>query len=291
MSLNKFQVKYNSKNKFFKELNGLKKDDYVKVQNVNEGGEQADTIYVPDFSKYPKWPYENFNDFDETEMPTNQPMQPIQGNRPTPINQPMQGNRPMPINQPMQGNQPMPINQPMQGNRPMQGNQPTQQMPPMGQQPYPVFYRNPYVPVGRERISSGYSRTSHDRDMRLMRGLYGDVNKIIYPIVVQVLNGYEYDGSPIYSEEIDRETMAQLVDRVLTRAGEVSDNVQEAMLEEQYGDTLDYYFDWNKENLLKAAIESILLNEIFQIRRPYYRKVRNRYRYEDGLYRGINYTY
>ncbi len=127
--------------------------------------------------------------------------------------------------------------------------------------------------------------------MKLLRELYSDVNKVIYPVVAQVLNEYEYDGSPIYGEEIDRETLAQLVDRVLRKGGEISDNVQETMLEEQYGDIPEYYFEWNRENLLRATIESILLNEIFQIRRPYYRKVRNRYRYEDGLYRGINYSY
>jgi len=149
--------------------------------------------------------------------------------------------------------------------------------------------RNPYVPVGRERMSSGYSNTTLEHDFELMRLLYTNINKTLYPIIVEVLDEYEYDGSPIYEQGIDRETIAQLVDRVLRRGSELSDDLQEAMLDEQNTQALEYRFDWNRGTLLEAAVEALLLNEIFGIRRPYYRKTRERYKYSDGLYNGINY--
>ena len=130
-----------------------------------------------------------------------------------------------------------------------------------------------------------------------MRQLYSSISQAIYPIVVEVLNEYEYDGSPVYSYEIDRETIAQLVDRVISRGNEILDDVQETILDEN-NNFESYSMDWNRENLLKSIVESLLLNEIFIIRRPYYRQVRNNYRnnynnsvnpYPSNMYSPINY--
>ena len=282
MSSNNFQVKYNVKSRVFKNLASSKNDESVKSQNMDMSESEIGTIYAPDFSKYPRWPYEPYGDFQEPmeEMPLRQPV-PIPPTdsmpsvRPTPPVNFMPSVRPAPPANSMPSARPVPPVNSMPSARPAP---PVNSMP----EPYPFLYRNPYVPVGRERISSGYSRTTQNRDMRLLNLLYTDINKAIYPIV---------DGSPIYEEEIDRETMAQLVDRVLRKAGEVSDEVQETILDSQNEISLEYAFEWNKENLLNAVVESILLNEIFGVRRPYYRMTRDRYRYMGGVYNGINYYY
>jgi len=284
------KIKYNSKSKFLKN-----QENSVNTQNTNEN--MPESIYSPNFEQYPMWPYEtreNFNNTPYEQMPDmNMPSYMPPYNQPA-YNRPNYDqpncNRPE-CNQPAY-NQPN-YNQPMY-NRPSY-NQPTYEQP-YCQQPYnyspgyqsPII-RNPYVPVGRERISSGYSRTTQGHDKELMRQLYKDINKALYPIVMEVLNEYEYDGSPIYQEEIDQETIAQLIDRVLKRAAETSDDVQEVMLSEQNPHACEYMYEWNSQNLLNAAIEALLLNEIFGTRRPNYRRVRNRYNYNNGIYDGINY--
>ena len=121
-----------------------------------------------------------------------------------------------------------------------------------------------------------------------MKQLYTGINKALYPVVSEVLNEYEYDGSPIYEEELDRESLAQLVDRVIRRAAELSDNSQEAMLDMGDNISAEYGVEWNRSNMMYAIVESLLLAEIFGVRRPNYRKVRARYRYDNGMYNGIN---
>ncbi len=295
------KVKYNLKSELLKNQFN-KKETFVNIQQ-NTDENTPESIYSPNFEQYPMWPYETNEDFENNpyeQQPDNNM------NTPTytpPYNQPAYN---LPSNQPAY-NQPtynLPSNQPAYNqptyNRP--SNQPAYNrspyIPPYSQPAYnPPFYygtpivRNPYVPVGRERISSGYSRTTLGLDRELMRVLYKDINKTLYPVIVEVLNEYEYDGSPIYEENIDPETISQLVDRVLRRAGEISDNIQEIMLNDQnisFSET-EYMPEWDSTNLLKAAVESILLHEIFEVRRPYYRKVRSRYNYNNGVYNGINY--
>ena len=60
---------------------------------------------------------------------------------------------------------------------------------------------------------------SAQRDALLMKKLYTELNKSLLPIVEEVLDMYEYVDSPIYySEGIDRETIAQLVARIIEAA-------------------------------------------------------------------------
>lgn len=254
MTARNIKVRYNMKSELLRNLIGNKRN-FIKAQNTNEN--IPEPIYSPDFEQYPRWSYENEYDF---------------------FNNPYNQLPNMNVPQNQIPNQP-PYNQPSYNN-------------PMYNQPYnqfPLLYRNPYVPVGRERISRGYSQTTYEHDKSLLKLLYANINRELYPIIQDVLNEYEYDGSPIYAKEIDRETIAQLIDRVLNHAGDVSDNVQEVMLDEQSQIIEEYIFEWNRQNLLKSVIELILLNEIFEVRRPNYRRVRNRYNYNNGVYDGINY--
>ena len=258
------KIKYNLKSQLLKDQVD-KKETFLNIQQ-NMNNNMPEYIYSPDFGKYPMWPYETDEDF-----------------KGTPYEQLPDNNMNPPTYAP-------PYNLPAY-------NQPAY-IPPYNQPYYnPPFYygtpiiRNPYVPIGRERISSGYSRTNQGSDRELMYLLYRDINKLLYPLIVGILNEYEYDGSPIYEENIDIETISQLIDRVLRRAGEVSNDIEEVLLNDQnytFSET-SYMPEWDSINLLKSSIEALLLYEIFEIRRPYYRKVRSRYNYENGTYGGINY--
>ena len=142
------------------------------------------------------------------------------------------------------------------------------------------------------RISSGYNDTDFETDMELMRLLYSNINKWMYPVIIEVLNEYEYDGSPIFSDQIDKETIAQMTDRVLVRASERFDEAQEIILDSYDIENNDRSgLVWGRQPLLRAIAESLLLNDIFGIRRPRFRKMRNNYRYSHGRYGGLNYYY
>lgn len=122
----------------------------------------------------------------------------------------------------------------------------------------------PRVPIFE--FEEGYSR---DREMELMRKLYTEINTFLYPFVIDALNEYEFIGSPIYSPMgIDRETISQIVDRVINLAEESLDQVGEAKNDR----TGNYLREWDRWGLLRASVESLVLNDIFGIRRPAYFK-------------------
>ncbi|MDO4300060.1 MAG: hypothetical protein Q4D26_01570 [Clostridia bacterium] len=120
------------------------------------------------------------------------------------------------------------------------------------------------------------------RDIDLMKALYSSLNKLINKYVEKIVDEYEYIDSPIYAEDgIDRETLAQIVDRVIRLAEEELDDAQEISLETQQAGL------WNRRNLFKNAIEAIVLSEIFAVRRPNYRRIRANYVYNNGRYDGV----
>lgn len=136
---------------------------------------------------------------------------------------------------------------------------------------------------GRSQIVSPENRTDiPKRDIELMKALYSELNSIINKYVERVIDEYEYMESPIYDEQgIDRETLAQIVDRVIRLAEEEMDDAQEISLEAQQADV------WNRRNMFRNMIESIVLVEIFAVRRPNFRRVRGNYVYNNGRYDGV----
>lgn len=136
---------------------------------------------------------------------------------------------------------------------------------------------------GRSQIVSPENRTDiPKRDIELMKALYSDLNAIINKYVERVIDEYEYMESPIYDEQgIDRETLAQIVDRVIRLAEEEMDEAQEISLEAQQAVL------WNRRNMFRNMIESIVLIEIFAVRRPNFRRVRGNYVYNNGRYDGV----
>lgn len=121
----------------------------------------------------------------------------------------------------------------------------------------------------KEPKLSGDTGCINQREMELMRKSYSEINTFLYPFVVEVLEEFEYIGSPIYSPTgLDRETISQMVDRVINIAEENLDQVGEAKNER----TGNYLREWDRWGLLRSTVESLLLNDIFAIRRPNYFK-------------------
>lgn len=120
------------------------------------------------------------------------------------------------------------------------------------------------------------------RDMDIMKALYSDINKLISKYVEKIIDEYEYINSPIYDEKgIDRETLAQIVDNVIRLAEEEMDEAQEISLEMQEA------YLWSRRNMFKNLIQAIVLNEIFAVRRPNYRRIKGNYMYNNGRYDGV----
>ncbi len=259
MPFNNIELKYNSKNSFFKNTQKSQdNEDILKTQRINNP-------YPYDESdNYPRRPIENYNEYrsqyPETQLPPNPSNQ-------SPINQPTY-QQPTPYyTEPN-----MPYQQP---SRPYQPNMPYQQ--PNRQTPYyrkPDFYITPYIPQPTPLNNYGCNNAYFARDIELMHILYRDINKAIYNVVNEVLDEYSYNASPMYEEYIDRETVAQLTNQVMERMNKNFDDVQEIMLDEN-NYMSEYRTEWNSQTLLEALIEAILLTEIFTVRRPNYRKLTN----------------
>lgn len=106
-----------------------------------------------------------------------------------------------------------------------------------------------------------------DREIELMENLYSEINSFLYPFVIQVLDEYDFIGSPIYSVMgIDRETISQMVDRVLIIAEQNFDQVGEVKNER----TGNYLREWDRWGILRSNVESLILTSVFFKRRPEY---------------------
>ena len=136
-----------------------------------------------------------------------------------------------------------------------------------------------------------------------MKGTYVlcRINAFLYPYVAEELGRLEYSGSPVYDyalpprgsaqngtirdDELDREALSRIVESIYQNAVMADDEINEIMLDdnsETVGGT--------REELLKAAIESLVLTELFLTRRPFYRDTTDAYRYFEGRYDGLNPT-
>lgn len=140
--------------------------------------------------------------------------------------------------------------------------EPTEQNPEEMPSPWPGI-----IPEDMDQI---LPEEELERDMRYLKLLYSDLSKRILPIIDSVLKEYEYDGSPIYDEQMSREALGQIVDKVISEAQKNMNPVEEITLDE------DRYY-WGKYFLLNTLVESLILNEIYGCKRPNYRRYHNYY--------------
>ncbi len=105
-------------------------------------------------------------------------------------------------------------------------------------------------------------------EMDFFENLLSEINKRIYPHMLNVLNKEEYEGSPIYNNYLDREYIAQLVDKVLDNIINSIEEADDINMDTKRG-------HWCRYSLLRALIEKHILCELYSFRRPYYRYLNN----------------
>lgn len=149
---------------------------------------------------------------------------------------------------------------------------------------------NYYRPASAKAAKEQPQKSQGDNiiyDAELARALYSRLNAMLCPYVERVVDNYDYNGSPIYSEDgISRATLSELVLRVLDCAAEELDDIDEIRLEVSARE-VSADGGWNRNTLLNAVTESLVLNDIFMHRRPIKRRICLYYNIDDGSYKGI----
>ena len=121
-----------------------------------------------------------------------------------------------------------------------------------------------------------------ESESKIVKALYSKINSKIDSYIQKIMNKYEYEGSPVYSDDgITRETLAQIINQVMDEMKKEFDDVEEIILE------LEGYEDFSRNNILNMLVEALVLNEIFLTRRPKYRRIRDNYVFVNGIYSGI----
>ena len=136
-----------------------------------------------------------------------------------------------------------------------------------------LLYRNRMGNVSHMKqnniLSSNITNLIEDtsNDKSFSYEISSDINKKFAPIVEMVLDDNEYEGSSLYNDILHREFIAQLVDKVIEKAKNTFNDIEEIVLEV---DTFAHGI-WNRYKLLRAFVESCILHEIFVNRRPIYK--------------------
>ena len=121
-----------------------------------------------------------------------------------------------------------------------------------------------------------------ESESKIVKALYSKTNSKIDSYIQKIMNKYEYEGSPVYSDDgITRETLAQIINQVMDEMKKDFDDVEEIILE------FEGYEDFSRNNILNMLVEALVLNEIFLTRRPKYRRIRDNYVFVNGIYSGI----
>jgi hypothetical protein len=121
-----------------------------------------------------------------------------------------------------------------------------------------------------------------ESESKIVKALYSKINSKIDSYIQKIMNKYEYEGSPVYSDDgITRETLAQIINQVMDEMKKDFDDVEEIILE------FEGYEDFSRNNILNMLVEALVLNEIFLTRRPKYRRIRDNYVFVNGIYSGI----
>ena len=118
-----------------------------------------------------------------------------------------------------------------------------------------------------------------ESESKIVKALYSKINSKIDSYIQKIMNKYEYEGSPVYSDDgITRETLAQIINQVMDEMKKDFDDVEEIILE------FEGYEDFSRNNILNMLVEALVLNEIFLTRRPKYRRIRDNYVFVNGIY-------
>ena len=96
-----------------------------------------------------------------------------------------------------------------------------------------------------------------DEDEAFLKLLYGELSRRLLPAVDAVLERYGTDGGAVLDEQIDRETLAFLVDEIVNEAAAYSADIEEITL-----NTAAYQERWGCYRLLHALAEALALRQL-----------------------------
>ncbi len=100
-------------------------------------------------------------------------------------------------------------------------------------------------------------------DAKYYNFVMSELSREIDKIIDEILNEYEYEGSPIFENQIDRESLAQIVSKIIELA---IDRIDE--LKDIKPDMKMQNFSAGPYSILKALVEALVINNIFMKRRP-----------------------
>lgn len=96
--------------------------------------------------------------------------------------------------------------------------------------------------------------------------IYNDINDAVAQAINRVLDGMQYPGSPLYDQYIDRETLAQIGEKIVKEL-ETYPQVQEILQEHSENPEADKDQNvWTRYNLLKSIVQLQVLMEMIAIR-------------------------
>ena len=71
-----------------------------------------------------------------------------------------------------------------------------------------------------------------ESESKIVKALYSKINSKIDSYIQNIMDKYEYEGSPVYSDDgITRETLAQIINQVMEEMKKDFDDVEEIILE------------------------------------------------------------
>ncbi len=112
-----------------------------------------------------------------------------------------------------------------------------------------------------KNINENYDVLHYGKFQKL---LYSDFNKKLMPYINDVLDEYEYDGSVVYDEYIDRHSIFLMVTRVMEHLKN-NDYFKDFTFDD-FDKMVDGY------TVLRSDVETMLLSDLFFMRRLKYAK-------------------
>lgn len=124
-------------------------------------------------------------------------------------------------------------------------------------------YIETIMPLPLESLEQAIKKGNYDEkiDRAYMKLLQSNLVKKLNPIIDNVLEEEQYEGSPIYNGYIDRDTISTIVDKVIYYAQEQYPEIKEVFEEI---DTNEY----SKLMLLRSIIHELVLAKIYYVIRP-----------------------
>lgn len=136
-----------------------------------------------------------------------------------------------------------------------------------GYYPYNANYsqnnRQPiYLPSGIQLPDYDGDRNSEEEEIKYMKSMYPDFCKKVQVYVDEECDKLEYDGSYMYDEYPDRDTIEKITDRILDSVKHDERLYKKEIREDEVKEMQYYGYDYERD-----LIKLLLLNELFNRRR------------------------